>query len=135
MRSNAVPPKATRLSYVCYRNPILSKCLAINEILANKQPSLERKEDICATVFVGEMRSKRLSSRKTGPRFSMSTRYQGKADSRPVATAVAPEGRPNRRTAGPCAPWAVPPPLGRRVGYRSPKLLSTRSYLQNTGGD
>lgn len=64
MRSNAVPPRATRLSYVCYRNPILSKCLAINEILANKQPSLERKEDICATVIVGEMRSKRLSSKK-----------------------------------------------------------------------
>jgi hypothetical protein len=37
--------------------------------------------------------------------------YQGKPGQHWTLGPAATEGRPNRRTAGPCAPWDVPPPL------------------------
>jgi len=48
--------------------------------------------------------------------------YQGKAGQHWTLGPAATEGRPNRRTAGPCAPWDVPPPLWWWRGRFAPLL-------------
>ena len=51
-----------------------------------------------------------------------------------MSRAGASEGRPNRRTAPPCAHWDVPPPLWWCWGFRAAKPPSTRWDEQTSVG-